>query len=1291
MKKSKSLALVRLLAGLFIVVGLTGCLNLFNSDSGDSGTPGAPSTSSVTEKALFADLTDHGGITVTMEAVAGSQTSAVSQALTEGAIGASAVYAQAVTGSDGSYLFTDVAPGTYTLYASCAESLESAVEVNVVVEANTTLTVDDLYLTPVGSITGIALLSGVAAGSSQGIIVYLAGTSYVAITDGFGNYTISGVPEGTGYTLVASMDGFANSSQTVSVAPLVVTEPAPITLTPGSSSDTSPPVIKSVTHIPQPARVNSPTAILVDAQDPESILTLSYDTDSDGGTATATHQITVSTALPDQTTPQIQSITHTPLEVRTGDEVTIVVTVVPDDFTPTITYDTDNDGEFDDPATVTYASSGIKPVGVRVETAGGATQQTHYVYVLPPGAGYLTISGAAATSDTTPTWTWNVPTEATNFRYRLDRIATPNEEIVAWTETGGTGTTGYTSAVTLTVGESYLFTVEGYDGADWSYEASRTTLIKPPSVEYAGSYSFDGSGFDTAVATWEAGGYTSITGSIYVSTEFWTGAAVTDLSFLAGLTEIGGDLTIGRTRDLVSLAGLDDLIEIGGTLKIGHYSSGVRSNDALTSLAGLEKLQQVGGDIAISYNPVLQDIAALSALRDVGGSLAVAENADLLTLSGLQNLDCQLTSLSITDNDSLQDISSLAGVSVNGVYVRNNPDLGSLTGLQGVRGIGSGITIDNNDAITSVTGLESLGYVTDSITIRGNDDLATLDGLGVTGLGGSLTIEANDSLTDIGELSDLTILSSLYLYNNDGLPSLDGLDNLTTATGSVTISGNELLQDLSALDLVGVGGSVDLANNGSNGVLLDYSAGGGCSFGNISGNLTIRDHNYLLSLDGISVEDCAGDLSIYGNNALSDISALGTLSRTDDLRVYENPALHTLDGLDGISLAASISIYNNAVLTDLSALSNTRVTGNFRIYSLSNLTNFAAGGGLTGIRVDGKLSIGYCNTSNWSYYGNPSLASLAGLSDITLNATGAGQLEICANQSLNDISALSGEVTGLAGLRIDNNTVLENLTGLDSLTSVTGSTNIQGNGQLDDLTALGGLSVTGNLSLYENDSLSSLAGLENVSTVGNLWVQNNDSLVNLATGAEETDITVGTAAAFVTGDYFTFDDGTTLYDVWFNVDSGGGYTGFNTPVPVTVAPSDTATEIATATAAAIAGSGAHVYVSSWDEGVFLMNDSIGEPTDALVTQTGTGISLTVTRQGTFTGTGLVGLSDVTDLRITHLPDSNSALFTLGLVSLTGDTMDRLWVTDNDSLNRGKAERLVDRNSPATYSVTGNLE
>jgi hypothetical protein len=91
MKKSKSLALVRVLAGLFIVVGLTGCLNLFNSDSGDSGTPGAPSTSSATGKALFADLTDHGGIAVTMEAVAGSQTSAVSQALTEGAIGASAV------------------------------------------------------------------------------------------------------------------------------------------------------------------------------------------------------------------------------------------------------------------------------------------------------------------------------------------------------------------------------------------------------------------------------------------------------------------------------------------------------------------------------------------------------------------------------------------------------------------------------------------------------------------------------------------------------------------------------------------------------------------------------------------------------------------------------------------------------------------------------------------------------------------------------------------------------------------------------------------------------------------------------------------------------------------------------------------------------------------------------------------------------------------------------------------------------------------------------------------------
>ena len=57
-----------------------------------------------------------------------------------------------------------------------------------------------------GSICGTVTLDGTKSGNT-GILVFVAGTSYMAMTDDSGNYKISDVPAGSGYQVVATKNG----------------------------------------------------------------------------------------------------------------------------------------------------------------------------------------------------------------------------------------------------------------------------------------------------------------------------------------------------------------------------------------------------------------------------------------------------------------------------------------------------------------------------------------------------------------------------------------------------------------------------------------------------------------------------------------------------------------------------------------------------------------------------------------------------------------------------------------------------------------------------------------------------------------------------------------------------------------------------------------------------------------------------------------------------------------------------------------------------------------------------
>ena len=113
--------------------------------------------------------------------------------------------ASTITKSDGSYEFFDIAPGTYTIYASSDNSTQRAVQTNVTVSTSRSATPTDLKLTATSSISGKITLDGKATGNG-GILVFVSSTSYMAVTGDDGAFTISNVPLASNY-IIAIMKG----------------------------------------------------------------------------------------------------------------------------------------------------------------------------------------------------------------------------------------------------------------------------------------------------------------------------------------------------------------------------------------------------------------------------------------------------------------------------------------------------------------------------------------------------------------------------------------------------------------------------------------------------------------------------------------------------------------------------------------------------------------------------------------------------------------------------------------------------------------------------------------------------------------------------------------------------------------------------------------------------------------------------------------------------------------------------------------------------------------------------
>ncbi|MEO1262624.1 MAG: T9SS type A sorting domain-containing protein [Bacteroidota bacterium] len=490
-----------------------------------------------------------------------------------------------------------------------------------------------------------------------------------------------------------------------------------------------------------------------------------------------------------------------------------------------------------------------------------------------------------------------------------------------------------------------------------------------------------------------------------------SGADITDLTPLSGLTSLSGTLTIQDCSILTSLDGLSGITSTNGLL--------IRRNPILADLDALSNLNTVNGKNLIIENTLATNVDFLSnitsafrfginrnsQLTNIDGvsgitttwSCSIIENDILPNIDGLSNLTT-FTGLDfwISGNPALENIDGLSGLTSlpNGrIIISDNASLTNLNGLSNLTDLNSGLFITENSALTNLQGLSSLTTIGSIVVINDNASLTSLNGLSnlspVQQFG--MNIRNNPQLNDLGALSSITNMRSLIISGNASLDNLDGLAALVGVEFDLTINDNPLLRECCSIESLintpsAVGRDIFISNNQApcdspSEITIyctpDYDmdgytvADGDCDDNDANTNPGApeicdgKDNNCNGQVDeGISVHN--------GNISFASQAQLDAWS----------PCISTING--------SVTILGSNI-TDLSPLSNIQsVSGNFTLQStgLSDLN------GLQALQTVGGMALIYFNFN---------LTSLTGLHNLS---SVSGNLSVYYNFSLTDCCAI---------------------------------------------------------------------------------------------------------------------------------------------------------------------------------------------------------------------------------------------------------------------------------------------
>jgi len=516
-------------------------------------------------------------------------------------------------------------------------------------------------------------------------------------------------------------------------------------------------------------------------------------------------------------------------------------------------------------------------------------------------------------------------------------------------------------------------------------------------------------------------------------------------------TEIEGDVEIDG-GDITNLNGLNALSNIGGDLFIGRNNQPFGGNGNLTNLVGLGNLTSIGGDLTFSSNDTLTILTGLESLVSIGGDLRVYMNDMLASFIGLDNLT------------SVEGDVRIGIIPYMPAWGYGNNSLTSLTGLENLTTIGGEIVIINNQALTSLTGLDNvIASSINNLSIHNNYVLSSCEAQTICDYLAAPTGTVNIYLNASGcnNPGEVAIACGFALpclpYGNYYFLTQSEIDDFQTnypgcpeLLGDVQISGNDIM-DLSELNVV------------------TY----------IGGEFEIDRNDVLTSLTGLNnVTSIGGRLCVNRNNSLTNLTGFENLTSTGgDLQIGEwsggqggNSLLINLTGLDNVtSIGGALKIRKNNSLTNLSGLNNIEA---FSITDIDIRTNPA----LSTCDVqsvcdylsnpNGEITIEDnapgCNSQQQvedaceiqCLYDGITFSTQAQIDNFHINYPNCTEIEGAVEISGDDITDLDSlyVLTSIGGyLKIDSNDILTSLTGLENIdeASITDLT-ITNNGELYD-------------------------------------------------------------------------------------------------------------------------------------------------------------------------------------------------------------------------------------------------
>ena len=469
-----------------------------------------------------------------------------------------------------------------------------------------------------------------------------------------------------------------------------------------------------------------------------------------------------------------------------------------------------------------------------------------------------------------------------------------------------------------------------------------------------------------ALRTSLTAGVTSIVGNVTIGPKSGT-SDISDLSPLAAITEITGDVVVQRNPDLPNLMGLNQLQSIGG-----HF--GVLRNRTLTSLGDFPALQSIGDFFGAKDNAVLTSLGNFPALQSIGGSFGAGDNASLTSLGSFPALQT-IGGFFVVDNDALTSLggfpmlasigSDQDGVSITVKWNKRLQDCCVLTAFlrEATNAVSGKVMINKNatgcssttevncdpflqvgqkvvfaTAKTAAEGtleifsrqrwqLSKPNTGAEWITNIAQTDGGNSDASSITGENdASITITTTANPNDAERSTTLTLRAIDQTGNalTDPAPITISFTQLgTTHRGDVSVTTQaevDALRTSLTAGVTSIMGNVTIGPKSGTSDISDLSPFAAIT--EITGNVTVQRNPDLPDLMGLNQLQSIGGFFVVGKNAA--LTSLGDFTALQSIGGYfgvgKNAALTSLGDFTALqSIGGFFGIVENATLTSLGA------------------------------------------------------------------------------------------------------------------------------------------------------------------------------------------------------------------------------------------------------------------------------------------------------------------------------------------------------------------------------------